>query len=66
MTSVAEIENAVSRLGPDEFEAFRTWFQAFEAERLDRRIEQDAISGKLDRLAEEALADLRRGHVREL
>ncbi|NNM72505.1 hypothetical protein [Enterovirga aerilata] len=66
MTSVAEIEDAVSRLPPEDLAAFRAWFEAFEAERFDRRITEDAASGKLDRLAEEALADLRRGDVREL
>jgi hypothetical protein len=66
MTNVAEIEEAVSRLPPEDLAMFRAWFDAFEAERFDLRIGEDAASGKLDRLAEEALADLRRGDVREV
>jgi hypothetical protein len=66
MTSVAEIESAVAKLPPDELAAFRTWFEAFEAERFDRAIADGAASGKLDRFADEALADLRNGDVREL
>jgi hypothetical protein len=61
MTNVAEIEEAVARLPPEDLAMFRAWFDAFEAERLDRRIGEDAASGKLDRFADEALADLRRG-----
>lgn len=63
MTSVAEIEEAVSRLPPADFAAFRAWLDAFEAERFDRRIDEDAAAGRLDRLAEEALVDLRRVRV---
>ena len=66
MTSVAEIEKAVSRLSPEDLAAFRAWFELFEAERFDRRIAEDAASGRLDGVAAEALADLRRGDVREL
>ena len=66
MTKVADIEEAVSRLPPEDLAAFRAWFEAFEAERFDRRIEEDAEAGRLDRFADEALGDLRRGNVREL
>jgi hypothetical protein len=66
MTSVSEIERAIEKLGPDDLAAFRDWFERFEAERFDRRIAEDASAGRLDRLADEAVADLRRGDVREL
>ena len=61
MTTVIEIEDAVARLHPGDLAMFRAWFAAFEAERLDRRIEDDAMSGRLDHLAEEALTELREG-----
>ena len=48
-------------LTPDELAAFRAWFEAFEAERFDERIERDAKSGKLDQLAERAMAVYRAG-----
>ena len=66
MTTVEDIEKAVARLSPDELAKFRAWFEEFEAERFDRRIERDAKSGKLDPLADEALAEFRAGHTREL
>ena len=66
MTNVGEIEEAVSRLPPEDLKAFRAWFEAFEAERFDRRIGEDAALGRLDRLADEALAELGRGGAREL
>jgi hypothetical protein len=66
MTTVEDIEKAIAKLAPDELAKFRAWFEEFEAERFDRRIERDAKGGKLDRLAEEALAEFRTGRAREL
>ena len=66
MTSVTDIEDAVAQLPRAELAVFREWFDAFEAERFDARIDEDAALGRLDRLADEALADLRRGDVRPL
>jgi hypothetical protein len=64
--TVKDIEKAVAKLAPDEFTKFRTWFEAFEADRFDRKVERDAKGGKLDRLADEALAEFRAGRAREL
>ena len=66
MTTVEDIEKAVAGLPPKEFGAFRAWFEAFDAARFDEKIERDAVCGKLDRLADEALADHRAGRAREL
>jgi hypothetical protein len=66
MTTIEDIEKAVAGLPPKELAAFRAWFDAFDAARFDERIERDAVSGKLDRLAGEALADHRAGRTREL
>jgi hypothetical protein len=64
--TIEEIERAVSQLPPEDLARFRTWFEEFEAARFDRKIEQDAASGRLDRLAEQALADYRQGRTREI
>lgn len=64
--TVEDLEKAVAKLAPDEFVRFRNWFEEFEAARFDRKIAQDIEAGKLDRLAEEALADFRNGLTREL
>ena len=66
MSTVEEIESAVAKLGPEELAAFRAWFEAFDAARVDETIERDAASGKLDRLAEEAIAAHREGRTRPL
>ena len=66
MSSVEDIEKAVAGLPPDQLALFRVWFEEFEAARFDRRIEEDAQAGRLDRLAEKALADFRAGRAREI
>lgn len=65
MTTVEEIEKAVVQLTSAELKRFRDWFEAFDGERFDEKIEEDAKAGKLDRLADEALAEFRSGHARE-
>ena len=66
MSTIAEIETAVSRLSPEELSAFRAWFTEFDAEAWDRQFEEDVAAGRLDVLAEEALRDLRAGRCRDL
>jgi hypothetical protein len=66
MTTVEDIEEAVSKLKADELARFRAWFVEFDAARFDEKIERDAKAGKLDKLADEALADYRAGRAREL
>jgi hypothetical protein len=61
-----DIEKAVEQLPPRELARFRAWFEAFEARQFDAAIERDARAGKLDALAEEALAEHRGGGSREL
>jgi hypothetical protein len=56
MSNVEDIEKAVSRLEPAELARFRAWFDQFDADRFDRRIAADVKSGRLDQLAERALA----------
>lgn len=61
-----DIEKAVEQLSPHELARFRAWFEAFDASQFDAAIERDAEAGKLDALAEEALAEHRAGASREL
>jgi hypothetical protein len=65
MGDVKSIEKAVEALPPAELAEFRRWFAEYDAAAWDRQIEQDAANGKLDRLADEALADFRSGSARE-
>lgn len=61
MGTAKEIEEAVLRLPPAELDAFRAWFAEFEAEEWDRQMEADIAAGRLEKLADEAVGDLRAG-----
>jgi hypothetical protein len=62
--SIEDLEKAVAGLPPDQYAEFRAWFEAFEADRFDRKIERDAQTGKLDRLADQAIDDLRKSRAK--
>lgn len=66
MTTVEDIEKAIEKLAPRELDRLRLWFEEFQADRFDEKIARDADAGKLDRLAEDAIADFRKGRAREL
>jgi len=66
MSKVENIEQEVQGLTPSELAAFRKWFLEFDAQVWDRQIEEDARKGKLDKLADEALAAHRAGKTKEL
>lgn len=66
MNTVEEIAEAVRRLSPPELAAFRAWFAEFDASVWDQQFEEDVAAGRLDRLAEEALQDLREGRCTDL
>jgi hypothetical protein len=64
--SIEDLAKAVAKLPPDQLAEFRVWFDEFDAARFDQKIERDASAGKLDRLAEQAIEELRKGQAREL
>ena len=66
MTTIKDLEKAVAKLPPDQLAKFRAWFEEFDAARFDGKIERDAKAGKLDQLAEQSIADFRKGRAREL
>ncbi len=57
MSRVKEIEEAISRLPECDLAALREWFDKFEAKIWDKQFEKDAKSGKLDKLAKNAVQD---------
>ena len=59
MATIQDIERVISNLPPDEFAQFRAWFEEFDAAAWDKQFEEDARSGKLDDIADEALADFK-------
>jgi hypothetical protein len=64
--TIEDLEKAVAKLPPDQLAQFRVWFEEFDAARFDRKIERDAKAGKLDRMADRAVDDFRKGRAREL
>lgn len=66
MSTVHEIETAVSQLSRQELAAFRDWFSEFDAVAWDLQFESDVRAGHLDALADEAVRDLREGRCRDL
>lgn len=66
MTTVAEISGAVRRLPKRELARFRKWFVAYDAAAWDKQFEGDVAAGRFDRLAREALQDLRAGRCSDL
>ena len=66
MTTAEEVEKAVEQLAPLELARFCAWFEIFEAKRFDVAIERDAVAGRLDAFAEEAIAAYRAGQSRDL
>ena len=66
MTTIHEIEKAVSALPSNELEQFRKWFDEFDAKAWDKQFEDDATSGKLDKIAENATDDYSKGKFKEL
>ena len=66
MTKLEQIEKSVAELSPEELKAFAAWFEALQADMWDRQMEADANAGRLDKLAEQALADHRAGRTRPL
>ena len=66
MTTIQQIETAVSNLPPEELAKFRAWFEEFDAAAWDKQFEKDAASGKLDEIAEKAIEDYKKGNFKEL
>jgi hypothetical protein len=66
MTKVEDIESAIAQLSAEELAELRAWFEDFDARVFDDKIERDAKSGRLDKLAAQARADHKAGRSREL
>lgn len=64
--SVEDIENAVAKLPQDQLQQFRAWYEKFDAEAWDKQIDTDAVAGKLDKIAEAAVAEYKAGNAKKL
>jgi hypothetical protein len=50
MSTIQEIEDAISRLPAEHLAELRAWFADFDARSWDQQIERDAGEGRLDAL----------------
>jgi hypothetical protein len=66
MTRVEQLEQQIVQLNPNEFAQLREWLMEEDWTEWDLQIERDAASGKLDRMAKQALADHAAGKSRLL
>ncbi len=66
MSSLDQAEKAVRELAPEALAEFRRWFLDFDAAIWDASFQEDVSAGRLDAVAEEAIADLRQGRTRLL
>ena len=66
MTTLREIEDAVSKLPEEQLNRFRQWFDEFVAESWDKQLEDDVRGGRLDRVADSALEEYRAGRCKEM
>jgi len=66
MTKVEKLEHEIRSLSAKELASLREWFAAFDAAAWDQQLEEDVKAGKLDALADAALADHRAGRSRKL
>ena len=64
--SVKEIQEAITALSPEELSRFRRWFEEFDAQRWDEAFEEDARTGRLDKVAEAAIREYKAGNFKEL
>jgi hypothetical protein len=64
--TVEEIGKAVVQLPPDQLRIFRAWYEKFDSDSWDEQIEKDIMVGKLDTLAEAAIADHKTGKTTKL
>ena len=66
MTRMEKLEREIQKLSPQELADLRDWFRKYDAEAWDRQIEEHVRGGRLDGLAEQALAAHKAGRTKEL
>ena len=63
---VKEIETAIARLPPAKLAELAKWFEEFQAQAWDARIERDSEEGRLDSLIEQAEREFESGRCEPL
>ena len=66
MTKIEKLERDIRGLSAKELARFREWFAEFDAAAWDKQLDEDVRAGKLDAMADAAVADHRAGRSRKL
>lgn len=66
MNALEQLEQQVLQLSSGDLAKFRAWFLELDHQLWDKEIEADFWAGKLDRLINEARAELKAGKTRAL
>ncbi len=66
MIKIRDIEKTITSLPSQELAEFRNWFLKYDAVKWDKQFENDAKDGKLDKLANKAIADFKNGKCKQL
>jgi carbon monoxide dehydrogenase subunit G len=61
MLTLEQIESAILQLTPDEFQKLLEWFADLDYQRWDEQLGRDIADGKLEALAQEAIAEFEAG-----
>ena len=64
--TVEDIEKAIIELPQDQLREFRAWYEEFDSAAWDEQIEKDIACGKLDAIADTAIASHKAGKSRKL
>ena len=56
MTKVEKLEIEIRKLEESELTKFREWFYEYDSVNWDKQIGEDILSGRLDKLANDAIA----------
>jgi len=65
-STIEDIEKAISQLPQDELRKFRDWYEKFDSDAWDEQIEKDAKNGRLDAIANAAIAAHKDGKSKKL
>jgi hypothetical protein len=63
---IEDIEKSIMSLPQDQLVKFRVWYEQFDADNWDNQIAKDVAEGKLDGVAESALAEYNAGKATKL
>jgi len=66
MSTIAEIQQAITRLSPTQQRELARWFEDALEDAWDAQIEEDVKAGRLDHLVSRAEADIAAGRVKPL